>query len=199
MKSNFILKGLILLAMLVAQTACQKKRNQIDIVRQNAETYIKPKLNDASSYEFVEITLLDSTSYRDNIKYRIDSFGEEIQSDKAELKRQEGYRRSFPTLYDKNEVRELQGKITQNNKIIKEIKAIENQMGTHVNDIAAYKYLFKLRGTNAFAAKMLNEYILQTGPAPDYKVLNMTTDPDKVYLNPNEFPGYEPMIKKYIK
>jgi len=47
-------------------------------------------------------------------------------------------------------------------------------------------------------AKVLNEYILQTDPAPDFKVLNLAEDRDKVIINPNDFPGYTEMIAKFI-
>ena len=194
MKSLFIMTCL-----LIGLVCCNNKaKNQQDIVKQKAEEYAKSRMNDPDSYEFAVLQLIDSTLYRDNIKYRRDYFARDLDNDKGDLKRQLENKREFPSLYDKKAVAELREKIKRNEQIILEIDQLEKKLAGQANNVAAYKYIFTFRGKNAMGAKVLNEYILQTDPSPNYNVINMTSDDDKVFLNPNEFPGYREMITKYL-
>ena len=101
-------------------------------------------------------------------------------------------------MYDEKEVEELKAKITKNERILMIIDSLETKLGNKKDEVASYTYVFSFRGNNALGAKILNEYILQTNPTPDFKIINMTDDKDKVYLNPNDFPGYREMIEKNL-
>ena len=68
----------ILLVLLIGCKSAPKEKTEkaekpltIDeIVRNSAEEYLKDKLNDPESYEFVKLVLIDSVMYKDNIEYR---------------------------------------------------------------------------------------------------------------------------------
>jgi hypothetical protein len=156
-------------------------QTQYDIVKENTESYLSKKLNDPESYEFVELKLIDSVLYKDNIEYRKQFF--------IELRDE-----TYPLIYKDAE---LSDKIQECNNILSEIDSIALALGEKVNTVASYTYLFSFRSTNSFGAKVLGEFILQTDPAPMYNIINMTDDKNKVLLNPNDFPGYKAIITKY--
>jgi hypothetical protein len=79
-----------------------------------------------------------------------------------------------------------------------EIDLLADQLGEKANDVASYTYLYSFRGNNKLGAKVLNEYILQTNPAPDFKVLKLAENRDDMILNPNDFPGYREMIASIL-
>lgn len=181
-------------------TSCkeEKKPTQQDLVKNNVEDYLKPKMNDPESYEFAELKLIDSVLYSDNIEYRKESFMQNLKRDKERLERQEDYKEDLPSMYDENEVAALKSSIERNEKILAEIDRLETNLGDTVNQIASYTYLFSFRGNNNLGAKVLNEYILQTHPGPNYEVIKLAENRNQVILNPNDFPGYRDMIENYI-
>jgi hypothetical protein len=193
-----IVLGLFALMTLGLTSCSEKKPNRDEIVIKNAEEYLKAKMNDPKSYEFVKLVLIDSVLYSDNIQYRKEAFSKYLEDDKDEIKRKEGYKIDLPSMYDEKEIEELKAKIAKNEKILMKIDSLETKLGNKKNEVASYTYIFSFRGNNALGAKILNEYILQTNPSPDFKVINMTDDKDKVYLNPNDFPGYREMIEKNL-
>lgn len=185
--------------LIIGLTSCAEKHlTQDEIVKKNTEEYLKSNLNDPESYEFVKLELIDSVLYSDNIKYRKDSFQKDLEYDKGNLERQERYKTEIPSMYKEEEVAILNHKISKNEKILSEIEALETKLGSEKNEVASYTYIFTFRGNNALGAKILNEYIVQTDPKPNLTIRNMTNDKDKVFLNPNDFPGYREMIKNYI-
>ena len=55
----------------IGLTSCsEKKTTQDDIVKKNAELYVKEKMNDPSSYEFVKLERMDSITFSDNIEFQ---------------------------------------------------------------------------------------------------------------------------------
>lgn len=199
MKKQIKKIGSVFLLTLIGFTSCTEKQpTQDEIVKKNAEEYLKPKLNDPNSYEFVKLELIDSILYSDNIKYRKENFQKDIEYNKENLERQARYKTEIPSIYKEEEVAELNDKIAKNDKILLAIDSLETALGSKKNDVASYTYIFSFRGNNALGAKILNEYIVQTDPKPELTINNMTDDKDKVFLNPNDFPGYREMIVKYI-
>tara|TARA_R110001592_G_scaffold362726_2_gene677874 strand:- start:30 stop:632 length:603 start_codon:yes stop_codon:yes gene_type:complete len=199
MKKQMKKIGLVFFLILIGFTSCTEKQpTQDEIVKKNTEEYLKPKLNDPNSYEFVKIELIDSVLYSDNINYRKEDFQKDIEYNKENLERQERYKTEIPSMYKEEEVAELNDKIAKNDKILTAIDSLETALGSKKNDVASYTYIFSFRGNNALGAKILNEYIVQTNPKPELTINNMTDDKDKVFLNPNDFPGYREMIVKYI-
>ncbi|TLP75694.1 hypothetical protein [Maribacter sp. ACAM166] len=181
-------------------TSCQsdKEPTQQDIVKKNVEEYLKPKMNDPESYEFVELKLTDSVLYSDNVKYRKEYFEKDLKFEKGELKRQEKYKNEFPSMYSEEKISKLNAEIEKIEKILSEIDRLSTELGDKANNPASYTYYYSLRGNNKLGAKVLSEYILQTSPAPDFKVLNLADNKDQILLNPNEFPGYREMIKTML-
>ena len=111
------------------------------------------------------------------------------------------YEKELPKIWEeskKAQTEELKTEIERSEKIISEIERLKLELGEKVNDIASYTYLYSFRGNNKMGAKVLNEYILQTDPAPNFGILNLAENEDKVTLNPNDFPGYKEMITKYF-
>lgn len=193
-----IVLGLITVITLGLSSCADKQPTRDEIIKKNAEEYVISKMNDPESYEFVKIELIDSVLFIDNIKYRKDYFTRDIDYDRSSLERQEGYKTDLPSIYNENEVQDLIAKIEKNKKILFKIDSLETELGERKNEVASYTYIISFRGNNAFGAKILNEYIIQTDPLPNCKVINMTDDKDKIYLNPNDFPGYREMIEKNL-
>lgn len=133
----------------------QEETNSIQI---SIEAYLKPKLDDSESYEFVEMKLLDSVTFGENIAFR-------------------------------------KGEFMDNPILLKKIDSLVSIMDVGINDVASYSYLFKFRTNNKLGATVLNEYIVQTDENRD--VINMTNEMNKLFLNPNDFPGYKEMIRKH--
>lgn len=78
--------------------------------------------------------------------------------------------------------------------IVAKIDSIAKDLGERVNDPAAYTYMILFRTNNGQGAEVQNERLLQVGPAPDYKVLNIAADYEGLSLYPNDFPGYKEMM-----
>lgn len=182
MKNTIIL---LFIFLLLSCSGMLKHPSKEDIIKNNLVAYLQDKLDDPQSYELVSLKLIDSTTYLDNINYRRRDFEDNIKSDKrlSEIS-------SEPDYYLKS--------INRSKRILAKIDSLQTALGDTVNHIAAYKFLFKFRSKNAFGAKVLYEYILQTTGAPSFEIIQMTNDPDKVYLNPNEFPGYRDMAAKEL-
>lgn len=172
-----------------------KQPTKDEIVKNYVEAYVKKRMNDPSSYEFVKLELIDSIVFSDNIAYRRDYFSRNIENDKSSLENQERYKTEIPSIYDEKKVEDLRAKIEKNERIISKIDSLASLLGDRKNAVASYTYIFRFRGNNALGVKVLNEYVVQTDPAPDFKIINMTDDKDKIILNPNDFPGYREIIE----
>lgn len=196
------MKKIILTGTIVALlfSCSEKPKTQDEIVKQNAEDYVKPLLNDPKSYEFADLKLIDSVLYKDNIEYRKEDFNHNIDFEENLLSLKDNeWAETQKALYgkiDSTDILESMMKIEKNKIILSKIDSLEIALGDRKNDVASYTYTFSFRGNNKLGAKVLNEYIVQTDQS--LKVINMTDDKDKVYLNPNDFPGYLEMITKYI-
>lgn len=168
-----------------------------EIVRNSTEEYLKDKLNDPDSYEFVKLVLLDSVLYKDNITYRKDMFINHLDTYQNDLESQLSWKKLVPSMYDEQNILEIKANIEETIKILSAIDSLESVMGDMVNDVASYTFIFSFRATNAMSAKVLEKYYLQTSESPNYEVLNLAEDMDQLYLNPGDFPGYIDMVKKY--
>lgn len=192
--------SIIITILFITLISCKDKLPTRDeIVKNNVEDYLKDKMDDPNSYEFVELRLVDSILFKDNIKYRKENFQNDLKYEKGNLERQEKYKAEIPSMYDEKNVIELKTKIERIKNILTKIDSLETNLGQKTNDVASYTYNFRCRGNNKLGAKILNDYILQTNPSPDFKVINLTDNKDKVYLNPNDFPGYREMISKFYE
>jgi hypothetical protein len=188
--------GLFTFIVIGLSSCSVKQRNQNDIVKINAEEYIKEKMNDPNSYEFVKLELIDSTTFNENIENQKDYYSHSLKSASNSLKSQERYKTEIPSMYDAEEVEALKTKIEKNEKIIFKIDSLASILANRKNEVASYMYIFTFRGNNALGAKILNEYIVQTDPGPDFKIINMTNDPEQILTNPNDFPGFKEIFEK---
>tara|TARA_R110000851_G_scaffold214241_1_gene366874 strand:+ start:75 stop:665 length:591 start_codon:yes stop_codon:yes gene_type:complete len=192
-----LLNALLLVPILHLTSCSEKVLTQDDIVKANTEEYLMPKLNDPESYEFTKMELIDSVLYIDNIEWRVNYLQRQLGYDKEDLKRKESYKTgSLSMLYKQEDVDEINIEIAKTEKILNAIDSIKTGLGSTINDIASYTYIFSFRSNNALGGKVLNEYIIQTEPKPSLKIINMTDDKDKLYLTPNSFPGYKELIAK---
>ncbi|WP_121964705.1 hypothetical protein [Myroides sp. N17-2] len=199
MKKTTILIILGLGLFIFGLASCSDKRlTKGEIIKKNVEVYLKEKMNDPSSYEFVKLELIDSITFSNNIEYRKDYFTRNIGYDKSSLERQEGYKTEIPSMYDEKEVENLKTKIRRNEVILSKIDSLATILGNKKYEVASYTYFFSFRGNNALGVKILNEYIVQTNPAPDFEIINITDNKDKIILNPNDFPGYREMMEKNL-
>lgn len=173
-------------------TSCEKSHDEI--VKQNAEEYLLPLLNDPESYEFVDLKLIDSVLYKDNIDYEKKRTQFELLDWEHVIVVAEVI---FSYKNDSSDIIKGMMEIEKNKIILSKIDSLETALGDKKNEVASYTYTFSFRGNNKLGAKILNQYIVQTEPSPNFKIINMTDDKDKVYLNPNSFPGYQEMITKY--
>lgn len=185
----------MILALVLISCESNKEPKQEAIVKQNVEDYLKPKMNDPASYEFVDLRLSDSVLYIDNIKFRREFFQQVIKSTEDVFK-VNGKKVDIAAMYNEDVARTIENEINKINVILIKIDSLETLLGENKNNIASYTYRFSFKGTNKHGTKVMNEYILQTSPAPDFRVLNLTDDKDGVHLTPNDFPGYSAMITK---
>ncbi len=197
-KTTRIALGLFVFIAIGLSSCSENQPTQDDIVKKNAEEYVKEKMNDPNSYEFVKLELMDSITFSENIEYRKDYFSRDMEYDLSSLERQEGYKTEIPSMYNEKDVEKLKAKIEKSERILSKIDSLATLLGDRKKEVASYTYIFSFRGNNALGAKTLNEYVVQTDPAPDFKIINMTDDQDKIFLNPNDFPGYREMIKKNL-
>jgi len=216
-KNTYIIGSAFFLLLTFSLTYCTvKKPTQGEIVIKNAEQFLKSRMDDPDSYEFVELKLYDSVLYIDNTEYQkeyfqrdIDFNKQRIESSKQLIESNKQVLESFKNLNvettsiekqiseEYEQIKEKENEIAKDEKIITSIDSIKTVLGVRLNDVASFTYIFRFRANNKVGAKILNEYILQIGSAPEYKVINLTYDKNKVILNPNLFPGYDEIIEKH--
>ncbi|MBN1989403.1 MAG: hypothetical protein JW783_08410 [Bacteroidales bacterium] len=174
--------------------SCTKKQTRDDLVRNNAEQYLKENMNDPESYEFVKLELIDSVLYKDNIEYRRQMFENRLENEKKMLTFKEEVRLTSPSMYSDDEINRHKNEISKDERIIAAIDSIEISLGNKVNEVASYTYIFSFRGKNELGAKTINVYYLQT--TPDLNVKNLTTEKSKIIVNPSDFPGYLDILNR---
>jgi hypothetical protein len=195
----------ILTISILALSSCgesvKKEVSQYDHVLQSVESQVKPKLNDPKSYEFVELVLVDSVLYSENVEYRVNYFMSSLEWAKGRVDDMSRYKESESILYDSLELRRQSADIVKYDAILNGIDSIKTQMGERLNDVASYTYSFSFRGNNKMGALVLNTYLIQTDPSSPFGVVNIAKNDDELYFNPNEFEGYiqlvTPIIEKY--
>jgi hypothetical protein len=186
------MKKIIIYPLLVL-IGCAAPFSRDNQVKENAENKLKEMLHDYKSYEFVSLELIDSTLFIDNINYRINQFKNRADDADKDVLNKEDYKVRF-SMYTDEDIQEVKEEAQQNKDIIAEILKMKDSMGEKVNDVASLKYLLKFRANNAFGATMLHEYFLQTDS--ELNIINMGDEAGKIYVTPNEFPGYFEMINK---
>lgn len=157
------------------KTKSEPVKTTEEIIRANVEDYLQDKLHDPKSYEFVNLIVLDTISYKENIE----TFRSMTNSDIETAK-----------------ILKNQSDIKKYNERIRKMAEIEKSLGDSLFHTAAYLYSFKFRANNKMGALTLHDYFVQLTCEPEYSVLNMTSDYDKLYLTPNTFPGYQKLFNE---
>jgi hypothetical protein len=179
---------------LMMLAACATTPTTEELVRQNAEAYFLEKMNDPASYEFVKLELRDSFLISDHVSWRRDGFLISLKSDRQALERQLRYESELPSLYEPEKVEKLQANIARMEAVVAGIDSIA--AGIDTTAVESYLYTFSFRANNAMGAKILNEYILQVGVAPNYEVFHAGESVTDVVFRPTALPGYLELIEQ---
>ncbi|AUC75943.1 hypothetical protein [Olleya sp. Bg11-27] len=196
----------VLLLVALFFTSCKSEQESMSensyktrdmIVKAKLSKNIKAKLQYPDSYEFVELKVKDSVLYSENISSRLNYYQQIIEADRKNLEKQELYKKEGSSLYKEDKVNELQATVSKNEKILVEIDRIATELGEKVNETAycTYNYRFKSKNTSGKSGDY--NYIVQTGQAPEYKVLMIAEKESMITPNPIDFPGYNEMIKSF--
>ena len=194
MKFTKTFLSILVVCTLFFVSCSERELTQEEIVKRNIEEKITPSLNDAKSYEFVNLTLIDSITYLNNINHRRELFEMRLTNDENNINYMIKSNEEFPDLFKSEEMEKLKVSIKKNKNILLKINEVQKIMGDEVYNIASFTYLFEMRGNNKFGAKVLNHYYVQTSAKPELEIINMTTDKDKIDLSPNNFPNYKTIV-----
>lgn len=194
------MKRFLLLALIVAVSfSCSEQAPKKDeIVKVNAEEYIKAKLGDPESYEFVSLELIDSVLYKENIAAKRDQLKRAIENGKDNSELMLEFKRDDPALYNEKDHQELAASNNRDLKTLSSIDSLAATLGDEAEQVASYTYLYKFRNINGFGAKVLNESFIQTSQAPEYKILHLAKDRERLLESPNDFPGYQEIVAKHL-
>lgn len=169
----------------------EKNAKPEDIIRKNVEAFLADKLNDPESYEFVALKIIDTVLYKQNIEEYERMEESDIKLNEDRIEKLLEYKKTLPSLFDENELKNQQQELTKNKDVLIRLDSIKSALGEKINETAAYLYEFSFRGKNSLGALVLNNYYLQVSAEPDFEILNMTNETDKLLITPNGFPGLE--------
>ncbi len=180
-------------------TSCEssKKADQQEIVKTNIEASLLKRLHAPDSYQFGALKLTDSVLYKENVEYHKNFYTMNLKADKANLEKQLKYKVEKPSMYVEEKVNSLTAEIEKYEKILLEIDQLTEGLGDKANDVASYTYRYTFKSKNTKGATSEYKYIVQTKPGPDFKVIELVQNEAQALLHPNDFPGYNEMIKNY--
>ena len=148
------------------------------IIKNKLESYLQTTLNDPKSYEFVSLEFVDSVTYGHNIKEIKNWYQHNLETSKI--------------LQNKLEIKTYKS-------FLLAIDSVEKSLGNNtLNQTAAYLLQLTFRAKNAMGGLVLGNEIVQVSPAPEFKLLTVTDDKDKVSYAPNDFPGFTEIYNKII-
>ena len=185
---------LLVFAAIALLASCTKELTFTEKVKQTIEDYALKNLDDPKSYEFIELTLLDSITIKDNIEYRKDYFK---PSDfyYERLERMKSDANANYVIYSKEYVEEAQKEIDDKEKIVAAIDSLAQTLVDSLNNVQAYTYLFKFRSNNKLGALTKTDVYVQI--TPKLEIITLTEDKDKLILNPKDFPGYIELLDRF--
>jgi hypothetical protein len=200
-KRKFII-GLFALTAIGMSSCANKPQIQDNLVRKNFEEYFRNReINFDNNYEFEKIELKDSVLYSANIEFFKEWFRRDLDFSKNYLNNIKSYKTNFPTttMSEEQIVKILKNDYEESQRILSKIDSLEAKMGSKTNEVASYTYTLSGRINSALQGEIIREYIVQTGPKPDFKIINIARDKDEMHETPNDFPGYREMLKKNLK
>lgn len=198
-KTKFII-GLFALTTIGMSSCANKQQIQDNLVRKNFEEYFRNKdINFDNNYEFEKIELKDSVLYSDNIEFCKEWFRRDLEFSKNHLDNMKKTKTEFPTISEEQLVKMFKNDFEEEQRILSKIDSLETKMGSKKYEVASYTYTLSGQINSALQGKILREYIVQTGPKPDFKIINIARDKDEMHETPNDFPGYREMLNKNLK
>jgi hypothetical protein len=194
-----LIRCAILFVLIITGCNSFEPQTRDEIFKKNLIEYLKHSMHDPKSLDIIEIRLIDSVTYLNNIEHRRSNFVSYKESAESQLEYYDrNYRKDkYMKKYFKQEKYDSYLKeIERENWVINGIDSIRAAMGESVNDIASYLYSVTLRGKNTFGGKVLNTIYVQTKNAPEYYIHHIVYDMYDIDLSPNNFPGYIDLVLK---
>ena len=184
---------ILVIATIALLVSCAKEPTFTEKVKKTIEDYALKNLDDPKSYEFIQLTLLDSITIKDNIEYRKEFFK---PSDYAyeRLERMKSPENARYILYPKEDVDRQQQEIAQKESVIFAIDELAQTLTDSLNNVQAYTYLFEFRSNNKLGALTKTDVYVQI--TPKLEIITLTEDKDELKLNPKEFPGYIELLDR---
>lgn len=155
---------------------CKNEPSRDELVKSKIEETVLKNLDDPESYEFVELTLLDSTTNKDNYENSKDVRNYLIDTDKRLLMIDPN---GDNTMLEES-IKKMEEELLE---IDEEFKRIESK--NQQDSVVAYKYLFKARANNKLGAKVLNSMYVSI--TPDLKIVDANSDEENLGKMPNSF------------
>ena len=168
----------------------EKQLTRDEIVKRDVEELVLYLLDDRNSYELLRFVLIDSVTFSDNISIFKSFNASLLKRDSLTLARHKLFKKNNSRNYSEEEEKNAEESFNEGKKIIEEINSIENELGDRKDEIASYTYSYSFRGENIKGVLRLKKIIIQTDPAPEYKIINMASKLDELIYAPNAFPGY---------
>lgn len=199
---NTVVRIVTTLLVFVYMASCNEKGRPLsrdEIVKRNLKEYVLPGLEHPDTYELLSLVIYDTVYYKDNIKQRKAMFKSNLNRSQQELGYYESHKNDFEADVLESRIARKKGDISLYKNIISSIDSVETQMGDTKNEVASFTYLISYRYANNFGVKNKYEGMIQTGPEPDFKIINITNDTGKLFVIPNGFPGYDQIIYNAFK
>lgn len=170
-----------------------------EMVKKNLQEYVAPDLEHPETYELLSLVIYDTVFFADNIKQRKEMFKDNLERTQKELDYYQSHHSDFDSAALKSGISRKEGDVILYRSIIRKIDSVAYALGETQKEVASYTYLISYRYANNFGVKNKYEGMIQTGPAPDYKIINITNNTGKLYVVPNGFPGYDQIIYNAFK
>jgi hypothetical protein len=186
-----------ILTLIITGCISSEPQTRDEIFEMNLVEYLKSNMHDPASLEIIEIRLIDSVSYLENIEYRKSRFIDHKKFAEYQLETYESnyLRNKYLKKYFKQEEYDQYLKDIEKEKwLIDGIDSIAKTMGENVKDIASFLYSVTLRGKNGYGANSLNSIYVQTTSAPEYKIHHIAENYGDIDMSPNNFPGYIDLV-----
>lgn len=164
-----------LACLIILLWACQEhSKSRKEIIEENINKWIQEYVSNPNDFKIEAIVLYDSITISDNIEFR---------------------RRDFQKDREFN-MNHLDGKgVDELNEIINGIDSIEQALGDKLNNVLVYKYVMRANSKNfAYGARTTQDYYIIVDSAKTWDIIQITSDFNKLFLNPKDFPGYQELV-----
>ncbi|MGQ1911583.1 hypothetical protein ACT3CE_17600 [Marinifilum sp. RC60d5] len=196
MKTNTLLKNIITLCFIAIIPACNSsKQNEL---QEAIEKVILPQLDAPKSYEFASLQILDTITFKSNVKHDKLHIKQIIENNTNKINRtrklhsSESKERLDFFLSDEISAVKIYS------KALEKLDSIEKQLIPQINQTAAYICKYKFRSNNELGNLSLTTIYFEITPSPSYTILNIQTDAKKLSTTPGDYPGKD-LVKSELK